>query len=87
MYHKKSHIVLRNGDIIGDAQAFIELAVNEYGIADAEASNTITNNRSVREFTFKMTRDRNRPIVYMKFADSGSKPHETIRLGMIYIEL
>ena len=87
MHHKHNHLVLRNGEVVGGAKAFIELAQTEYNIADAEVANTIVYNRLVRETSAKMLSERGRPIVYLEFADAGSKPSDAIKLGVIQIEL
>lgn len=87
MYHKQNHIVFRNGSLIGNSQAFIELALNEYSIESAEANNTIVHNRLVREMGASMLKKRGRPVVYVEFADAGSRPSDAIRLGVLQIEL
>lgn len=87
MYHKQNHLVLRNGEVVGNSRAFIDLAMLEYNIADAETVNTIVYNRYVREMSAKMLKERNHPIVYLEFADVNSKPSDAVKLGVIQIEL
>lgn len=87
LHHKACHVVLRNGEVVGDAKAFIDLALNTYDIADAEVVNTIVYNRLVRETSVKMLNERGRPIVYLEFADAASRPSDAIKLGVIQLEL
>jgi len=87
MYHKKTHLVLRNGEVVGDSKAFVEMALKEYDVSDAETANTIIYNRFVRELTAKMMKERGHPIVYIEFVDAGSKPSDAVRLGVMQIEL
>lgn len=87
IHHKQNHVVLRNGEVIGNARAFIDLAMKEYHVADAETVNSIVYNRYVREISAKMLKERNRPIVYLEFADVNSRPSDAVKLGVIQIEL
>ena len=87
MHHKGNSLVFRNGEPIGNTLAFIELAKTEYNIEDAEAANTVVYNRFVRETSERMLKERGHPVVYMEFADSGSKPSDAIKLGVVQIEL
>jgi hypothetical protein len=87
IHHKASHLVLRNGEVVGDSRAFIDLALKVYDIADAEVVNTIVYNRLVRETSARMLKERGRPIVFLEFGDALSRPSDAIKLGVIQIEL
>lgn len=87
MQHKQNHLVLRNGEVVGNSAAFINLAMNTYDVADAEVANTIVYNRMVRETSAQMIKGRGRPIVSLEFADAASRPSDAVKLGVIQIEL
>jgi hypothetical protein len=87
MYHKPTHLVLRNGEVVGSSKEFIDMALKEYDIQDAEVVNTIVYNRLVRETGFKMLQERKRPVVFLEFTDTGSKPTDMLKLGVLQIEL
>jgi hypothetical protein len=87
MYHKQNHVVFRDGELVGGAREFIDLAISDYDIPDAEAANTIVYNRFVRESSARMLKERGRPIVYIEFADAASRPSDAVKLGVIQIEL
>jgi hypothetical protein len=78
---------MRNGEVVGNSRAFIDMAMLEYSVEDAETANTIVYNRFVRENSAKMLKERGHPVVYIEFVDSGSKPSDAVRLGVIQIEL
>ncbi|KAJ1432658.1 cyclophilin-like domain-containing protein [Ochromonadaceae sp. CCMP2298] len=84
IHHKASHIVFRDDKVIGDVKALTAMALKEYGILDAEVNNTILFNRLVRENSYDMMKARNRPVVYMKFANSGITRES---FGVLQIEL
>lgn len=84
-YYKKHHIVLQDGVIVGDMDAFIALALSEYSIDNAEAANTILYNRQVRELSYTMMKERGRPIVFLEITDASDK--DQLTLGKVFIEL
>jgi hypothetical protein len=86
-YYKLNYLVIHNGEIVGDMNAMINLALNTYNIETAEASNTVIYNRAIRETGFSLINNRGRPVISMEFLDAGSKPSDAIKLGTVLIEL
>ena len=72
IHHTALHYVFRNDSPIGDINAFIDLAGNEYNLEDPQIANTILFNRSVREDTYQMMVSSTRPIVYIQFMETAS---------------
>eukprot|EP01036_Dinobryon_divergens_P034295 gene34295-44298_t len=73
---------------LGDINAFIDLAGNEYNLEDPQIANTILFHRSVREDTYQMMASSTRPIVYIQFMEtaSGSR-NQPLTFDPIFIQL
>ena len=87
-HHTALHYVFRNDSPIGDINAFIDLAGNEYNLEDPQIANTILFHRSVREDTYQMMASSTRPIVFIQFMEtaSGSR-NQPLTFDPIFIQL
>lgn len=86
-YYENTHIVLRNNEVVGDVEQFIQLAKTEYNV-DADTANTVILNRQVREGTFGRMRDNENTVVQIQFSIQDTKRLTEFEvLGSIYVEL
>lgn len=84
----QSNVVFMNGNLVGGIHDLVNLAIQNFGLEDADSANTVLFNRSVREETFNLMNALKRPIVYLSLADrSQVKVSEVLRLGRLTIEL
>lgn len=84
--YSHSHLVLRDGKVIGGLMDFVEVTIQEYRIEDAEIANTMQFQREAKERSITLIQETGNPSVYMDiFQVSGG--NEDNHLGRIVIEL
>ena len=76
--HKGSHLVLQDGQYIGDIVALIQYATEKYEIADAEVANTQAFERSATEETERLYRESGRKLVFIEFGESFGASYDKL---------
>lgn len=88
IHHTRTNLILRDREVIGDIDALLKIAVEQYGVEDAEVSNTVVFNRMVRETSFEAFKVFKNPLMSIQFVVSGGpRESSTEDLGAIIVEL
>lgn len=79
------HIVLKDGKVVGGLMDLVELAIQEFGIDDAEIANTMQFEREAKERSLALILESGNPAVFFEIYQKHDA--EDIFLGKIVIEL
>jgi cyclophilin family peptidyl-prolyl cis-trans isomerase len=86
--HKELYAVERNGELVGDLMALIDIATKEFGMEDAEIANTILFEKQAKIETAKLITARSHPSVTLQFTDSEPIGKEDpVEYAKIVVEL
>lgn len=79
------HIVLKDGKVVGSLMDLVEVAIQEFGIDDAEIANTMQFEREAKERSLSLILGTGNPSVFFEIFQKGE--NEDLSLGRIVIEL
>jgi cyclophilin family peptidyl-prolyl cis-trans isomerase len=79
------HIVLKNGIVVGSLMDLVEVAIQEFGIEDAEIANTMQFEREAKERSLALIKETGNSSVFLDVLQVQDQ--EDILLGKIVIEL
>ena len=83
--HKANHVILKDGEYVGDLFSLIEIAIKDYGIEDAEIANAALFDRMATDNLLKAAKGTGRPTVFLDLRIEGVNGYEP--LGTLFIEL
>lgn len=84
--HKQTHCILRDGEYMGDIMTLLEVAVNEFGIEDAEIANSALFEKHGKQDTAQLVSALPHPVVFLELCKEKSGKDAEI-LGTLLIEL
>lgn len=79
------HIVLKDGKVVGGLMDLAEVAIQEFGIEDAEIANTMQFVREAKERSLLLIQETGNPCVFLEIFQVQER--EDVSLGRIVIEL
>lgn len=85
--YEHCHIVLRDGKIIGSLMDFVEVAINDFGIEDAEIANTMQFAKEAVVKTTEAIKLNGRPAVFLELLEQSTNNREDEVYGKLIIEL
>lgn len=86
--HKELYVVERNGEMIGDIMALVDIANKEFGMEDAEIANTNLFEKLCVSETQRLIKARSHPSVKLEFQDAeGIGKEDPVAYAPIVVEL
>ena len=87
--HKSTHLIIRDDEFIGSLMDLIKIAVDEYGIEDAEIANVLFFEKNCKEETTKLLQKNGNQAAFLEFsrAEKLVNEDEPYLYGKVIIEM
>ena len=85
--HQSMHCVLRNENYVGDFMDLVKIAMEEFGIEDAEVANNLLFEKTAKDSTVSAVNGRGHQTVYLELHGADGTDMDPNILGKIIIEL